>query len=75
MDLSNIIIDPEKGTFVPFVNRTKVLGSIFTSELDDTVDVISRIQAANGVFGRYSKRVFALRNFPLLRNVCFTSLL
>ena len=33
IDLSNIIIDPYLKTFVPFLDKTKVLGSIFTPDL------------------------------------------
>ena len=36
MNLSDIVIGSDKGTFVPFVKRVKVLGSIFTPELDDS---------------------------------------
>ena len=60
MGLSGIVIDPVKGTFVPFVKKAKVLGSIFTPEFGDSVDVIARIQAANGVFWRILRACFLL---------------
>jgi len=58
IDLSDIVIDPVLGTFIPVVTKMISLGTAFECTLNDSVDVAARVKKACGVFGRYAKRIF-----------------